>query len=353
MLTNITEIIESIKQMVGVTPKFSQLSIIPKSEFVDKFGMPMDDLFGGTAAITTTKKEIFVREDHADSVIHELVHTAGMHDETISEFINEGVVQLVAESIGNKLGVHVRSGYSENVNYVRDVLNLLGETIESFVHGYAKSQDKAVYLCNKIMSKYDFKNTDDWGNNVKNNMINTFKKSIGPDVYIENLKKINNKAYLRLSKRIIASIYDDSKKKFGITTDLSVAGYILPDGTLLDLSGRLENGDPYIRQRDHREAGRGGTAGMREFMKDGAIRVFPEHGGLDIVKCPTDAQFQQIIRFANLFRGELILDLSNGIGKFDSDNDMYVQDGGHSMEYPIGTARNRIIMDIKKYYGRK
>lgn len=89
---------------------------------------------------------------------------------------------------------------------------------------------------------------------------------------------------------------------YGITEDPREAGYILPDGTLLDFSGRHTSDDKRNRQRDfagvryidHRDVAElfddpgvgDGTPAMRRFMREtGAIRFHPGTG-IDVVSMP-------------------------------------------------------------------
>lgn len=102
-----------------------------------------------------------------------------------------------------------------------------------------------------------------------------------------------------------------AEQHFGTTEDWREAGWILPDGAMLDLSGRHESNMPGGgRIVDHRQ-----DLGllmpkskvpeekyylrMWEFMdKTGAIRFSPESAGFDFVHPPTDAQLRQAVRAA-------------------------------------------------------
>jgi len=86
-------------------------------------------------------------------------------------------------------------------------------------------------------------------------------------------------------------------KVFGTTGDYNEAGYLLPDGQLLDFSGKREGGTPGTRSYDHRDIGRaggpGGTEGMMDFAADtGAIRMSVNSGTgfFDIYSRPTAVQ---------------------------------------------------------------
>lgn len=138
-------------------------------------------------------------------------------------------------------------------------------------------------------------------------------------------------------KSLDESLITKAKEHFGITKEPKEAGYVLPDGSMLDLSGRhyatgYENingrfvpkaGQPdYLkgtRSVDHREVADitdvGGTEGMRQFMnKTGAIRNQPGNG-IDTTVIPTDQQLNRLISSHNSsYRGEpFTVDISNPI----------------------------------------
>jgi hypothetical protein len=93
---------------------------------------------------------------------------------------------------------------------------------------------------------------------------------------------------------------------FGLTDSFNEAGYILPDGRMLDFSGKREGGTPGNRAYDHRDIGRvlgiGGSEALWEFMsRTGAIRSLPETGDLTIAKKPTSQQLYRIEEWADWF----------------------------------------------------
>ncbi len=119
----------------------------------------------------------------------------------------------------------------------------------------------------------------------------------------EELKKLNPKDKLTAQ----------AKKEFGETFDCREAGYILEDGSMLDLSGKKEGGTPKTRSYDHRdvcraidhgEKGIGGTEGMHFFERQANAVRFGTYGtwqrGHDIVvqvntyQNPTPEQWNRI-----------------------------------------------------------
>ena len=118
-----------------------------------------------------------------------------------------------------------------------------------------------------------------------------------------------------------AELFDAAKERFGTTRDLREAGYILPDGTMLDFSGRHWT-DPNSdnswlngrREVDHRDISdieyerdgntpTGLKTDMSDFIRRGAIRInYP--GSINLATKPTWDQvdaLERLIRMDNRF----------------------------------------------------
>ncbi len=141
----------------------------------------------------------------------------------------------------------------------------------------------------------------------------------------------------------------DRMNELGYTDDPSEAGYITPDGKLLDLSGKSEGGSPGMRSYDHREAG--GWEGMQQMMGLGFIRFGPESNVFHMKVEPTQRQYETIRWIAERVYGEVIVEAHrepirySEPGKYDlPENKAYYK------EYDRGTRPDRIINDIKRYY---
>jgi hypothetical protein len=117
----------------------------------------------------------------------------------------------------------------------------------------------------------------------------------------------------------------------GETHDLNEAGYILPDGTLLDFSGKRNGGSGGVRQEDHRQlplpiVGEiSGTELMVAFMKLGAIRMDKNSGLIDIAIAPTPNQLRIIKEVWGNEGG--YLDMINKSGDRDGVEVHYSRDG--------------------------
>ncbi len=130
-------------------------------------------------------------------------------------------------------------------------------------------------------------------------------------------------------------IFDKAKETFGLTDEFALAGYLLPDGSLLDFA----EGQTYQRTLDHRSINQiydftdqdGDTynLGMTRFMNEGAMRmnIHAHSAGFDLIKSPTyeqketlkklfsciDEGFYQDVRYQD--HPVLYVDISNTKGK--------------------------------------
>lgn len=134
-------------------------------------------------------------------------------------------------------------------------------------------------------------------------------------------------------------------KAFKTTTNFNEAGYLLPDGKMLNFSG----GERNHRYRDHREIGEiyeatQGTAALNRFLSDGNIRIMAESPGIDLASGvePTNEQYAALRRFIR----------ANGVqdGQFFVD---FSDIDGHRMgnySYTDRVSSDKILDDIKYFY---
>ncbi|MBM6916163.1 hypothetical protein H6B33_12235, partial [Gemmiger formicilis] len=139
--------------------------------------------------------------------------------------------------------------------------------------------------------------------------------------------------------------------RFGTTDQFEAAGYILPDGQMLDFSGPEKT----RRSQDHREIesvfgpaelGRNAdsTTALNQFIAEGNVRVMAESPGVDIsgeVR-PSAAQLDAIRRMADTLgaaRQGFNLDISDNTGKVVA-----------SKWYTGHVRGERVINDIRAFY---
>ena len=141
-------------------------------------------------------------------------------------------------------------------------------------------------------------------------------------------------------------LFADAKAEFGLTDNFNVAGYMLPDGSLLNFG---DPANPTTRAEDHRAIEGvimdNGTEYdsrwmyLADFMNEGAIRLLPEYAGINLMKAPTKEQRQRLMDFIYKYNGEVILEIADD----RLNNAAYV-------EYDRRTSPARIFRDIDGYF---
>ena len=138
-----------------------------------------------------------------------------------------------------------------------------------------------------------------------------------------------------------------AKEQFGVTEEFRRAGYILPDGQMLDFAQNDRS-----RDTDHREIlevfgpaeVKNGTEALNEFLLDGNVRVMAEAPGVDISAdtAPTAQQLEQIRKMAEQLGGErrqFTLDISTADGRV-----------AVSKEYSGRVDADKVVREIREYY---
>lgn len=136
-------------------------------------------------------------------------------------------------------------------------------------------------------------------------------------------------------------------KEFGYTPYFYDAGYITPNGKMLNFSG--EKGKHYGgRGQDHRGIGTiyaetTGTDALNRFVRDGNIRIMAEAPGIDMstVAEPTKEQYSTIRKFVYEYsdKGFFSVDFTDENGKVIG-----------SLQYENRINPTRILNDIKHFY---
>ena len=136
-------------------------------------------------------------------------------------------------------------------------------------------------------------------------------------------------------------------EQFGTTDHFERAGYILPDGRMLDFAQ-----NDSTRDTDHREIlgvfgpaeVSNGTEALNEFLADGNVRVMAEAPGVDIAAKtpPTEQQLRQIRAMVEQLGSEkrrFTLDISTTDGRVAA-----------SKEYSGKVDADRVTREIREYY---
>lgn len=144
-----------------------------------------------------------------------------------------------------------------------------------------------------------------------------------------------------------------AKDYFGLTNNTKEAGYILNDGSLLDLSGKKFGGSAGSRSLDHREIvdafldnpnnANNLEIGFDEFIDNGAVRYMPESNTFFLAKMPSENQIQSIKNLLNKNNGETRIELVPKVAEWGLDNNF-------KRDYALWSDPNKIIDDIRTYF---
>lgn len=171
------------------------------------------------------------------------------------------------------------------------------------------------------------------------------KEDFDKDVYVE--KGNNRRNGLRYSIKLNDNVETEVTKTYGKTYNWSETGYILNDGTRLDLSGKNQGASGGRRTIDHRDIFDSyedvdGTDAMIAFMARGNIRVSPEYPGINIQVEPNAEQYR------------LIQDLVERLGwkqkYFSVDFDNKYGEVVETLNYEGNVSGRKVVSDIKYYF---
>lgn len=210
----------------------------------------------------------------------------------------------------------------------------------------------------KIMQRLGY--AWDSGEAARQSMERSYNRPISPTGFgDEDVSKALTQVFFKGKKPARTAdqkLFAKAVREFGTTTDFNEAGYLLPNGTMLDFSGKREGGWAGKRAFDHRDINRvvesDGTQAMQDFMAMGAIRLMPENSGIDLAKTPTKEQRTMLSRLVARAKGEVVVDLQDGWGAKTRPDDNYYPDPDRTFyrEYPQGTPASRVLADIDRFF---
>ena len=174
-----------------------------------------------------------------------------------------------------------------------------------------------------------------------------------PEV-VQEIEQLQGLSGVRFQKKESSHDFSEQIKEFGLTKDVREAGYLLPDGRMLDLSGKNQGGTPGQRSLDHREVG--GTDSMQEMIANGAVRMsnIGDSAFFDMSKEPSEQQYKTIEDIIRKTKGSVTVDLDYGLGEKDEGNAYYRPTKKAFSYQPEENTSAEIITDnIRKYFKKK
>ena len=244
---------------------------------------------------------------------------------------------------------------AEKLKNLSDGDQLTGEGLRIGGEGMKGFYDQ---MLPRFMDKYGKK----WGVKVGEVTLNTPGRETMHSVDVnEDMRRSvmeQGQPLFSLKREDSQKVFDTAKRKFGETKNIREAGYILPDGSMLDFSGRHEL-DPGTdssflagrRATDHRainqisfvydengdEVDTGVSSDMPDFIKRGAIRIDDNAGAINLSTKPTKEQRAALRAIIADNGGDVSVDFGDG---WDSD---------HYVEY-TGAKHTRVLGDIDRYF---
>lgn len=184
------------------------------------------------------------------------------------------------------------------------------------------------------------------------NVINEFKiNNLDASKYEKQYNK--KKQAFSVNVEITDKRYDEIKEHFGTTDDIFEAGYLLPDGSMLDFSGRhwgnTESGRRSVDHRDIEEVfselvdDDDLSRAMNNFIANGNIRLMPESGGIELSKMPTEKQFKTLEKYFDTFLVDY--DEEVRVDFVDNKNQTW-----ETKEFDSEYGTDKALRDIRNYY---
>lgn len=252
----------------------------------------------------------------------------------------------------------IKDKAAEIMTIIDDMYNTLNVTDDS--HKIETIGDDAQYLWKKVkaMRKASLESNGESGAG------NIVYKILRRTQYLDKLFKLFSTVYDR-NNSITESVESNNnvdvfalaKERFGVTNDIRECGYILPDGSMLDFSGRhmvTGNTDTsHLRGRrgvDHRDIGdlnwntdmttkSGLNINMADFIRMGAIRIHCSNtwSSINLFKKPTREQVNPMLRLIQYSKGNVTVEIG---------------DGDNSYEYAEWDEANprRVVNDVIRYF---
>ena len=282
----------------------------------------------------------------------EMPESNGIYDLEENDWVREPNPDDI-KSIGlNKFSIKDKA--ANIMTIIDDMYDALNST--SDLHDIEQIGNDAKYLWKKVKDMRK-KSLATSGENGSGNIV---YKILRRTNYLEKLWKLSTIVYDRSNSinegiENNSNIFELAKERFGVTNDIRECGYILPDGSMLDFTGRhMTDGDAsYLRGRrnvDHRDivdlnyekdlkTKSGLDISMEQFIRSGAIRIHCSNtwSSINLFVKPTPQQINVLLRLIQYSKGCVTVEIG---------------DGNESLSYAEydEVRPRRVTSDIIKYF---
>ena len=286
--------------------------------------------------------------------LNEMPQSGGIYDLEENEWVKKPNSEDIKPIGLDKFSIKDKA--AEIMTIIDDMYTALESTSDS--HEIEEIGEDASYLWKKVkkMRKTSLEKNGESGAG------NIVYKILRRTEYLNKLWKLSTIIYDRKnsiheSVENNVDIFALAKERFGVTNDIRECGYVLPDGSMLDFSGRhMVTGNTDTsnlrgrRSVDHRDIGdlnwnadmntkSGININMADFIRMGAIRIHCSNtwSSINLFKKPTSEQVAPLLRLIQYSKGNVTVEIG---------------DGDNSYEYAEWDEANprRVINDVIRYF---
>ena len=290
-------------------------------------------------------KALYCDVDGDGKILSTSGHTDGII--TVGQSLGDVIGKELAQKVINGEGEITQKWFVDD----REVRKLSGEDLRLGGEGMKGFYDE---ILPRFMNKYGKK----WGVKVHDielpNVEEAGRHMWAVDITPE-MKESVMQGQVMFSKENSETLFKEAKKHFGRTYDLREAGYILPDGTMLNFSGKhwMDNGADASslagrRTVDHRDVRElayerdgntktGIETAMTDFIRSGAIRIDDNAGLINLSAKPTPEQRELLRRLVSRNGGQVQVEIGDG-----DMSEAYV-------EYD-NAKPSKVLADIDRYF---
>jgi len=258
---------------------------------------------------------------------------------------NKWVRKPNMSSIGN-IGLnkfYIKDKAAEIMTIIDDMYNTLDSTDDSYDIESIGEDAKYLWKRVKRMRKKSLEKDGESGSG------NIIYKILRRTQYLDKLWKLSNIVYDKVNSineniEKNVDIFTLAKERFGVTNDIRECGYVLPDGSMLDFTGKHMLTNPsdasYLSgRRIDGNTKSGLDISMEKFIRDGAIRIHCSNtwSSINLFVKPTKEQINVLLRLIQYSKGCVTVEIG---------------DGNESLSYAEYdyTKPRRVINDIIRYF---
>jgi hypothetical protein len=174
-----------VREMLGRAPTYSDCKIVNRAglrRVMRKHGWSDKDI-SGTAGFHTEDQRILLAPDGAWSLLHELVHAAGITDKDLAPWLAEGITEATAQEVAKSNQMKHHPTYEREVEIVRNKLApATNTTVIELGRMVARRPEAAGKSLSHLLAKRSSLNATQWYKTIGPGVLT-------PDPFLKLLRK--------------------------------------------------------------------------------------------------------------------------------------------------------------------